>query len=269
MEVLFDMKVCIIAIAKNENLYINEWIKHHLELGIDHIYVCDNNDRKGESIKNIVSNKRVTIINYKGINSVQPKAYTECFLLYRKQYDWMIFIDIDEFIMLEDKYNDIKEFLGESIFKKADIIRLYWKLYSGGGELEAKHNYKVMERFVDIIDHSENCFAKSIIRSTIQYIGGCIYGHGYFENKKLTAVDATRQPALSKWSQAGYKPVYKNAWINHYPTKTIGEYINQKYFRGGPNNNPERYSTLDYFFKYNEDNSRIRQYGENKIKGMS
>ena len=267
--VLFDMKVCIIAIAKNENLYINEWIDHHLGIGIDHIYVCDNNDRGKESIKDVVNNKHVTIRNYKDINNIQPRAYTECFFLYRNQYDWMIFIDIDEFIILEDKYSNIKEFLSESIFNKVDIIRLYWRLYSGGDELEATHNYKVMGRFVDTIDHSENCFAKSIIRSTIQYTGGCIQAHGYFENNKLTVVDAIGQPTFNKWAPAGYEPVYKNVWINHYPTKTIGEYIDQKYFRGGPNNNNKRYSTLNYFFKYNEDNSRIRQYGENKIKGMS
>ena len=264
------MNVCIIAIAKNENLYINEWIEYHIKIGIDHIYVCDNNDKKGESIKSIIKNKNVTVLNYRGISGIQPKAYTECFFLYRKLYDWAIFIDIDEFIILEDKYKDIKEFLNESIFENVDIIRLHWKLYSGGNELKVINNdYSVMKRFTDSISHPENCFGKSIIKTSIQYIGGKIYGHGYFKNKKIKAVNSIGQTALNDWSTIGYFPIYKNAWINHYPTKTIDEYINQKYFRGGPNNNNDRYSTLDYFFKYNENRSEIRSYGENKIKGMS
>lgn len=260
------MKICIVCVAKNENKYINEWIDHHLNIGIDHIYVCDNNDRNGESVKDVINNKKVTILNYKNINDIQPKAYTECFFLYRKQYDWIIFIDIDEFIMLDDKYNNIKEFLNESMFDKVDIIRLHWKLYSG--KTEKNNTYNVVERFLEPIDHSENCFAKSIIRSTIQWTGGQIYGHGYFQNENLIVVNSVGERVSNKWSVAG-SPVYKNAWINHYPTKTIDEFINQKYFRGGPNNNPRRYSTLDYFFKYNENRPEIRQYGENKIKGMS
>ena len=33
------MKVGIAAIAKNEDNYIDEWIKYHLKLGIDQIMV--------------------------------------------------------------------------------------------------------------------------------------------------------------------------------------------------------------------------------------
>ena len=37
------MKCAICAIAKNENDYINEWCKYHLNLGFDEIYIFDNN----------------------------------------------------------------------------------------------------------------------------------------------------------------------------------------------------------------------------------
>ena len=262
------MDVCIVCIAKNENLYINEWIDHHLKIGIDHIYVCDNNDIDGENIKDVVKNKHVTIHNYRGVKCVQPKAYTECFLQYRSQYDWLIFIDIDEFIMIDDKFNNIKEFISSPIFKDVDIIRLNWKLYSGEEEFDTLNNYNVLNRLTNSIDHKENNFGKSIINSNIQYIGGEIYGHGYFENKNLKVVNAIGGPALNEWSTVSNVPIYTNAWINHYPTKTISEYINQKYFRGGANNNNSRYSTLDYFFKYNNKNDDIIKYAENKIRGM-
>ena len=36
------MAIC--CIAKNENYYINDWVKYHLDLGFDHIYIYDNND---------------------------------------------------------------------------------------------------------------------------------------------------------------------------------------------------------------------------------
>lgn len=33
------MKTGICAIAKDENFYIEEWIRYHLKLGVDQIYI--------------------------------------------------------------------------------------------------------------------------------------------------------------------------------------------------------------------------------------
>ena len=38
------MQSCIVAIAKNEELYLEEWVKYHFNLGFDKIFICDNND---------------------------------------------------------------------------------------------------------------------------------------------------------------------------------------------------------------------------------
>ena len=38
------MSSCLIAIAKNEEPYLKEWIEYHANLGFDKIIVCDNND---------------------------------------------------------------------------------------------------------------------------------------------------------------------------------------------------------------------------------
>jgi hypothetical protein len=33
------MKCCILTIIKNEHEYLDEWIRYHLDLGIDHIFI--------------------------------------------------------------------------------------------------------------------------------------------------------------------------------------------------------------------------------------
>ena len=38
------MKVVIVAIAKMEQDYIEEWVKYHLHLGFDQIFLYDNED---------------------------------------------------------------------------------------------------------------------------------------------------------------------------------------------------------------------------------
>ena len=41
------MKTAICAIAKHENVYINDWVNYHLNLGFDHIYIYDDNSSSG------------------------------------------------------------------------------------------------------------------------------------------------------------------------------------------------------------------------------
>lgn len=36
--------LCIFTVIKNEHEYLDEWIKYHLELGIDHIFIFEDID---------------------------------------------------------------------------------------------------------------------------------------------------------------------------------------------------------------------------------
>ena len=264
------MKISIIAIAKHENLYINEWINYHLALGFDKIIIADNNDSNSEKISDVVDNPNVIIEDYHDVVGVQPIAYTELFLKYREQFDWIAFIDIDEFIFLEEKYNNnIKNFLSISPFNEANIIKLCWKIYTTNTELDVKdNNYNVLDRFKDIHISGEENFAKSIIKTSIEWRDGYICGHGYYRIYKnvLTSDGNECKCNFVSINHSKDEPIYDNAWINHYPTKTIGEYIRQKYFRGGPNHNNRRYSNIRYFYKYNDEKPEITEYAKKLIE---
>ena len=41
------MKTALCAIAKNENLYIREWVEHYKNIGVSKIFLYDNNDING------------------------------------------------------------------------------------------------------------------------------------------------------------------------------------------------------------------------------
>ena len=266
------MKTCIISVVRQENLYIKEWVDYHLGLGFDNIIICDNNDLDGERVSDVITDKRVIIQNYIDYEGVQRPAYTRTFLKYKRQYDWFLFLDVDEFVVLDEKYhNNIKEFLSDPIFSSAEVIRLCWKIYTSNTDLDIiDGNYNVFNRFKDIHISKEENFVKSFIKGSIKYEGGEIKGHGYYD-KNLIAVssDGFRcDNSCFKLHTPDDIPIYTNAWINHYPTKTIGEYIRQKYFRGGPNANLRRYSNLSYFFRYNDKTPEKVEYGEKLIKEL-
>lgn len=251
------MKVAVIAVAKNEELYIKEWLDYHLNLGFDTIIVADNDD---ELILSGYSSENVVIEDYTGVNKVQSKAYTELFIKYRKDYDWIAFFDIDEFIVIEGK--NVKDFLSEF---DADEVRLNEKHFTDNDELDViDGNYNVFNRFKIEADVPDlNRYLKSFINTKINTEIG-VLGHGIYDTN-IKAVNALNQPIMAA-SLKSKELVLEKAWFNHYRTKTIGEYIRQKTFRGGPNNNPKRYSDWEnYFFQTNQKTQEKINYANKLI----
>ena len=250
------MKVGIIAIAKNEDLYLEEWINHHLGLGFDNIIIGLNED----IFQVPVDNPKVIYEDYSGVQGVQPKAYTELYQKYQKDYDWLLFIDIDEFVMLDE--GDIKEFLKGF---DCDEVRISCKHFSDGDMLDTDGDYRVVERFKEPYYTDLDTFCKSFINTRIELGGRTIYGHGIYD-KTIEARNALGD-ICENGNQHIHRIVHQRCWLNHYPTKTIGEYIRQKYNRGGANKNPFRYSSWDkYFFRTNRRTPEKEAYAMKLIK---
>lgn len=107
-----DISICVIA--KNENLYIKEFVEYYFKLGVDKIFVYDNNDLEGENFNVIlgeyIKNKFVDIIDVRGISSIQIPIYNYCYRKNKNFYDWIDFLDIDEYLFIENKVS-IKNYL--------------------------------------------------------------------------------------------------------------------------------------------------------------
>ena len=116
-------KVCLCAIAKEENKYIREFVEHYKNYDIDKIYIYDNNDKNGEKFEDVIDDfiksGFVELIDYKEVPQPQIKSYNDCYRRYNKLYDWLIFFDIDEFIFLKD-FTSFKSFLNDKRFDKCN-----------------------------------------------------------------------------------------------------------------------------------------------------
>ena len=51
------MRVVVCAMAKNEHLYINEWVSHYVKLGFDTIYLYDNDNLDSPYIGDYIDKK--------------------------------------------------------------------------------------------------------------------------------------------------------------------------------------------------------------------
>ena len=68
------MEVVICAMAKNEHKYINEWVAHYVKLGIDKIYLYDNDDLDKPFIGDFIDKKYLNKVVIKNISLASVMA---------------------------------------------------------------------------------------------------------------------------------------------------------------------------------------------------
>ena len=256
------MKSLLCAIAKNENKYLDEWIKHHNNIGFDGIILYDNNDINGEII-NTKEYDSVKVIDYRGkhINvpeqwrtnniplhdGIQEQAYNECYHTHAKQYDWVAFIDVDEFLFLE---NDMKinDFLKQEKFNDVDAIQFNWETYGDNGKIKYE-NIPVLQRFTTKAKHQPP-MVKTIVKTNNPNFVTLQIHNAIIRNGKFSSPEGIKQTT----SPIQYAQIKENK-IKHFYTKTLEEWIDRKCGKTNADgrdmlNIPEK--RVAEFFIYNE-----------------
>jgi len=228
-------KIAICAIAKNENNYIREWVEYYKNMGINKIILYDNNDLDGEKFDEVINDyikyKFVEIHNRRGIvienrhygKSTQGKAYHDCYYNNYKKYDWIFFFDIDEFLSIDNKYNNIYDFLND--FNEYDGIKVQWRMYGDNGHLFYE-NKPVIERFLSNNNVGYDKRVKSILKCK-NYKFDLIFGAHGISNKDPIIVNLNKKRLRSHKDKKAYDnlPVY----LNHFYSKSTEEFIKRKF----------------------------------------
>ena len=231
-------KVCLCAIIKDENKYIIHFIEHYKNLGYDHMYIYDNNDINGEKvedvIKNYLSEGYITLIDYRGFrgprNQPQMEAYYDYYEKHNKEYDWLSFFDLDEYLVLRPKEMKIQTLLKNERYKLCPIVKISWILYSDNNQLYYE-NKSLLERFpIPTKYRGDNSGVKSIMRGNIPYYKFNKSYNPHYLYYKVKSCSTTG--TFIKGTYYTLHPTYEHAILNHYNTKTITEYISK--MRRGP-----------------------------------
>ena len=152
-----ETKICICTIAKQENLYIREYLEHYKKYGVNKIYLYDNNDIDGEKFEDVIqdyiNSGFVEIPNWRGRKRIQFQIVNECYQKHKDEYDWVMFSEIDEFIHLYNNYSTISTFLNEPKFNKCEVIHLNLVCHSDNEQIHYE-NKPLKERFPKIVPTS-------------------------------------------------------------------------------------------------------------------
>ena len=233
----YKINFAICTVAKQEVLYIKEFVDYYKKIGAKKIFLYDNNEISGENFDKIlfdeVVDDFVEIINYRGLYKPQQKAYNDCYINNQNKFDWFAFFDVDEFLYLENNSNII-DFLSLSQFENCSSILINWKYYGDNNHIYYEPK-SVQERFLkpfsfpDYLTKSTfYAAAKSIIRTKLN-ITWAHFPH-FLNDSNLCRPDGKREDKpLSP-------PQYYKAYIKHYATKSMEEYL-IKLFKGTVNSN--------------------------------
>ena len=265
------MKVALCCIGRLENQYAVEFVEWYKNLGFDKIFIYDNNhgdeEHFEEVLQSYIDEGLVEIVPFRDMENIQLKAYTLCYNTYDKDYDWIAFFDFDEFLVLKNDAS-IHDFLER--FNDFDCVKINWMGYTDNN-LVANDGRPVNERFTQPADFDlcvqynfpENYHTKSIVRCGKENFVWRWSPHIPMCVTKACNPDGVRV------DNSPFQPyTYQNAYIKHFSTKTLEEYINVKAKRGVADRSYGMFVKtygLTKFFKYNEKTPEKEEFLKNLI----
>ena len=223
------IKVCICTLGKEENRYIREFVDYYKKIGVDKIYLYDNNNFKGERFEEVIADyiniRFVEIINFRGQESPQLKIMNNCYKNNYKKYDWLIFYDIDEYIHLKN-YSNIKFFLNEKKFSHCQLIYLNLVIHTDNEQLFYE-NRSLFERFPNIVPKNKPQGKELEIKFILKgHIPNIIIKNQHYCNYKLKNCNGFGKTNSSHFLYTK-EPDYDYYYIDHFFSKSTEELIHK------------------------------------------
>ena len=242
----YTSSICLLA--KDEDLYLDEWITYHLGIGIDHIFIYDNGSKNpiSDFIKRYTDDiqSKITVIDFSGeYKDIQTDCYNEYLNNYSKLSKWTAFIDADEFINIAN-YDSINEFLNQ--YDKVSVIEMDFVEFNADSNIKYEPN-PVRERFttpseVENPDYAPKVFVKC------SRIDNFNTHYPSYNGVRFRSIKTDKKTSI---------------YLEHYYTKSFEEF-KEKIQKGTCD--PSWSRSLYEFFKYNPDMEYLKETEEDIVQ---
>lgn len=208
------MSIAICTIVKDEAKNLDEWIKYYLNLGVDNIYIYDN-ESEDEILSILAKYPQVEYFFIKG-KCRQLSANNHCLQNFGDKHDWIGFLDMDEFLVpISDTIQNILE-----KYKDYGGLGINWAVYgSSGHDSRPKGNVKDNYLYRAEKDFEVNKHIKSFVQpSRVEsYVNPHFaqYKSGYY------CVDEKLRVVPQAWTES---VTWDTIRINHYHCKSKEDY---------------------------------------------
>lgn len=156
------MKVCLSTSSKNEK-HIIEWINYYIKIGIDYFIIFDDlSDKPIQEVfdENNIDKSIYTIFRnnnrdnlYENLNMryivhrcYSPEYWINLCIpkLIEKEMDYVLYVDLDEFLYL-NKFNNIQELI--SYYSPFDVLKINWLLFGSNNLIENTGVNNIIDTF--------------------------------------------------------------------------------------------------------------------------
>lgn len=136
--IMHKHKFSLVGCARWEEAHIVEWVEYHRSIGFDHIYIYSNDDSPETLCKVLLpylmqgGEPYITYRHFPFLGR-QIEMYRHFLETYKDETEWLIFLDIDEFLTLKG-VNNIHAFI--SVYGRDwDCIYFNWLLFGNNGKM--------------------------------------------------------------------------------------------------------------------------------------
>ena len=237
------MKVALCIMCKDEQKYLQENIAHHVLLGVDTIIVYDNNSKIPiKKMKWFKENPHVHVVDWPDKKRLSHiRAFRHC-LKHFKQFDWIGFIDTDEFVVIKTKEN-IKQFLGH--YKEYGGLGIQWKCFGSSGHKTKQES--VIESFTQASGTMDDKHVKCFVQ-TKYCLGPRGNPHQFSYVKGRPCVNELGKNIPGPFNQPISR---KRIQLNHYVTRSREDF-EEKRKRGGGNTQDNNKLTEAFWDRFNK-----------------
>ena len=226
-------QVCLLATARNEGLYLLEWIAYHRAIGVDHIYLYSNeNDDESDGLLAALADAgAITWVDSVSAPNTpaQPKAYGHALGMLPDTLDhnWVLTLDLDEFFVFDPAlFGSIGAFIDWHEVREVDVIQLHWLIYGSAGQAHWSDG-GLIERFgrrLPYLDmHVKSMYRPRHFMQSRPHVPVC--------DSSTAPVVRSASGVLRGHALGGHLasthpvPEASAAWINHYYLKSTDELI--------------------------------------------
>jgi hypothetical protein len=250
-------RCALVVIAKDEARYLPEWVAYHLAIGIDRIFLYDNDstDSTPALLERLAQSFPIERIAWPGAGRASPQcsAYNDS-LARLSDFEWVTFIDVDEFLVPWG-FDGVKSFLS-AIPPDISMVAMNWRNFGSSGQSDP-HYESVLKTFLRCGPETwtYQCRVKSVARvKAVKEV--------FCHDVDLHFGAATLSDFLPfAYSRRGIadRISYNSVQVNHYQTKTFDEF-KQRMKLGNVNKDPARADNVR-----NGDKSRFDVLDRNQV----
>jgi hypothetical protein len=204
-------------IFQNAASYLEEWLRFHLLVGIEHFYLYDNDSRDDfqSVIRPLLAKGRITLHRWPGAGQ-QSNVYQHCLDQHRDEARWIAYIDDDEFLFPASCGSLIEAL---SAYESYAGVAACWLLFGSNGHRTrppgvVTHNYR---RRGNWVDKHVKCVVNPA-KVTAPAVGG----HSFRCLPGEVIVDENARPMSGPFAQ---HPSAEAFCLNHYLIKSHEEMV--------------------------------------------